>query len=293
MRIPSSRKSSSTCSAGSGRNEHRERRKLTTQQQQQQRHRPCIFTLTLFLFLTLITQVLLVTYHDDLLYYKLHHYQSSSSQGEEEYDDSVNAAASADKSRQNDDDRHQRREADPLDYEITELQEEDGVESLYTNYSMDPLDILARADIDHTTGFIPSITGREVRLAKRLGKMESLIRQAELPTVDEIQSMYGAHSYIIGLDTCNAYKATVIPEMRVMGPAGLFNSATNLLFKLMSLNCVNPDRVRAAAQASFRERAVFRQGGVYDPATTLTTSTTTTNNYDDDNDSNKMNKTIN
>ena len=295
MRIPSSRKSSSTRSGSSGRNEHRERRKLTTQQQQQQRHRPCIFTLTLFLFLTLITQVLLVTYHDDLLYYKLHHYQSSSSsQGEEEYDDSVNvAAAAAEKPRQNDDDRHQRREADPLDYEITELQEEDGVESLYTNYSMDPLDILSRADIDHTAGFIPSITGREVRLAKRLGKMDSLIRQAELPTVDEIQSMYGSHSYIIGLDTCNAYKTNVIPEMRVMGPAGLFNSATNLLFKLMSLNCVNPDRVRAAAQASFRERAVFRQGGVYDPATTLTTSTTTTNNYDDDNDSNKMNKTIN
>jgi hypothetical protein len=171
-----------------------------------------------------------VTYHDDLLYYKLHHYQPSSSSSQEEYDSDN---ADRHKSRQNGDDRHQRREADPLDYEITELQEEDGENNnnnKYTNYSMDPLDILARADIDHTAGFIPSITGREVRLAKRLGKMESLKRQAELPTVDEIQSMYGSHSYIVGLDTCHAYKTNVLPEMRVMGPAGLFNSATNLLF---------------------------------------------------------------
>ena len=275
MRIPSSRKSSNSGSRGSarGRNTQRERGRLSTRQQrqqQQQRNRPCILTLTLLLFLTLATQVLLVTYHDDLMHYKLQqHHQSSSHEGSEDEFNAAAAAAAADEpQRQNDDNNgHQRREADPLDYEITELQE-DGVSNgnnnnmllLYANYSMDPLDILARADIDHTAGFIPSITGREVRLAKRLGKMESLKRRADLPTVDEIQGMYGSHSHIVGLDTCNAYKANVIPEMRVMGPAGLFNSATNLLFKLMSLNCINPDRVRAAAKASFRERAVFRQG---------------------------------
>lgn len=281
MRVPSSRKSSSTNSgsrSSSGRNTHqRERERLSTrrrrQQQQQQRHRPCILlTLTLFLFLTLATQVLLVTYHDDLMQYKLRHrYQSSSHEGSEDEFNAA-AAAAADKPQQQNDDNNgrQRREADPLDYEITELQEDTVSNSnsnsnmlllLYANYSMDPLDILARADIDHTAGFIPSITGREVRLAKRLGKMESLKRQADmLPTVDDIQSMYGSHSYIVGLDTCSSYMANVIPEMRVMGPAGLFNSATNLLFKLMSLNCINPDRVRAAAKASFREMAVFRQG---------------------------------
>ena len=273
MRVPSSRKSSSTNSSSArGRNTQRERGRLSTRQQrqqQQQRNRPCILTLTLFLFLTLATQVLLVTYHDDLMHYKLQqHHQSSSHEGSEDEFNAAAAAAADEPQRQNDDNNgHQRREADPLDYEITELQE-DGVSNgnnnnmllLYANYSMDPLDILARADIDHTAGFIPSITGREVRLAKRLGKMESLKRRADLPTVDEIQGMYGSHSHIVGLDTCNAYKANVIPEMRVMGPAGLFNSATNLLFKLMSLNCINPDRVRAAAKASFRERAVFRQG---------------------------------
>lgn len=278
MRVPSSRKSSSTNSSSArgsgGRDTQRERGRLSTRQQrqqQQQRHRPCIVTLTLFLFLTLATQVLLVTYHDDLMHYKLQqrHYQSSSHEGSEDEFNAAAAAAADEPQRQNDDNNgHQIREADPLDYEITELQE-DGVSDsnsnnnmlLYANYSMDPLDILARADIDHTAGFIPSITGREVRLAKRLGKMESLKRQAEeLPTVDEIQGMYGSHSYIVGLDTCTSYKTNVIPEMRVMGPAGLFNSATNLLFKLMSLNCINPDRVRAAAKASFRERAVFRQG---------------------------------
>ena len=286
MRVPSSRRSSSSAnnsgSRGSGGGDtQRERRGSSTRrrrqrQQQQRHHRPCILTLTFFLFLTLAAQVLLVTYHDDLMHYKLRrHRHQSSSPHEGGSEDEFNAADAADEPRrQNDDnDGHQRREADPLDYEITELQE-DGVSngnsnynnnnntsSLYANYSMDPLDILARADIDHTAGFIPSITGREVRLAKRLGNMDSLKRRAdELPTVDEIRGMYGSHSHIVGLDTCDAYGANVIPEMRVMGPAGLFNSATNLLFKLMSLNCINPDRVRAASKASFRERAVFRQG---------------------------------
>jgi hypothetical protein len=204
------------------------------------------------------------------MHYKLRRHRHQSSWHEEEEYDSDNAADAADEPRRQNDDNngHQRREADPLDYEITELQDgnsnnnnNNNTLSLYANYSMDPLDILARADIDHTAGFIPSITGREVRLAKRLGNMDSLKRRAdELPTVDEIRGMYGSHSHIVGLDTCDAYRANVIPEMRVMGPAGLFNSATNLLFKLMSLNCINPDRVRAASKASFRERAVFRQG---------------------------------
>ena len=286
-RVPSSRRSSSSAnssgSRGSGGGDaQRERRRSSTrrrrqQRQQQRHHRPCILTLTFFLFLTLAAQVLLVTYHDDLMHYKLRrqHRHQSSSPHEGGSEDEFNAADAADEPRrQNDDnDGHQRREADPLDYEITELQE-DGVSngnsnnnnnnntlSLYANYSMDPLDILARANIDHTAGFIPSITGREVRLAKRLGNMDSLKRRAdELPTVDEIRGMYGSHSHIVGLDTCDAYGANVTPEMRVMGPAGLFNSATNLLFKLMSLNCINPDRLRAASKASFRERAVFRQG---------------------------------
>ena len=222
--------------------------------------------------------MLLVTYHDDLMHYKSRRHRHQSSSPHEGSEDEFNAADAADEPRRQNDDNngHQRREADPLGYEITELQDDsNGVSngnsnnnnnnnntlSLYANYSMDPLDILARADIDHTAGFIPSITGREVRLAKRLGNMDSLKRRAdELPTVDEIRGMYGSHSHIVGLDTCDAYRANVIPEMRVMGPAGLFNSATNLLFKLMSLNCINPDRVRAASKASFRERAVFRQG---------------------------------
>ena len=48
--------------------------------------------------------------------------------------------------------------------------------------------------------------------------------------------MYGNHSHIVGLDRCEAYRESISPERRIMGPAGMFNSATNLLNKLLKLN---------------------------------------------------------
>jgi hypothetical protein len=117
---------------------------------------------------------------------------------------------------------------------------------------MDPIDILQRADIDQSAGFIPSITGREARMAKKQNNMDSLVQKAKLPPVEEIQSMYGTKSYIVGLERCEDYREAVEPEHRLMGPAGLFNSATNLLYKLLTLNCVNTARKLAASKRGYR-----------------------------------------
>jgi len=108
-----------------------------------------------------------------------------------------------------------------------------------SNYSMEPIDILNRAGVDYSAGFVPSVNVREARAAKKTNQRQ----KAELPTLDEIQSMYGNHSFILGLDRCEEFRERVPPEHRLMGPAGMFNSATNLLNRLLKLNCVNAARV--------------------------------------------------
>lgn len=114
----------------------------------------------------------------------------------------------------------------------------------FGNYSMEPMDILRRAGVDHSAGYVPSVTVREARLAKKSGE-ESKRIEAELPPLEDIQSMYGNRSFILGLERCEEFRRTVHPVDRLMGPAGMFNSATNLLNKLLRLNCVNESRKRA------------------------------------------------
>jgi hypothetical protein len=59
----------------------------------------------------------------------------------------------------------------------------------------------------------------------------------QLPTWVDIVSMYGDKPIIYGLETCQVYRDTVKPEDRMLGPAGIFNTGTNLLFELMKANC--------------------------------------------------------
>jgi hypothetical protein len=50
--------------------------------------------------------------------------------------------------------------------------------------------------------------------------------------------MYGDKPVIHGLETCEHYRNMVKPEEdRSIGPAGLFNTGTNLLFTLLKSNC--------------------------------------------------------
>ena len=73
------------------------------------------------------------------------------------------------------------------------------------------------------------LTAANIQLDEELAK--------QLPSWDDIVSMYGEHPIIHGLDTCQTYRDTVSPEDRMLGPAGIFNTGTNLLFELMKANC--------------------------------------------------------
>jgi len=60
---------------------------------------------------------------------------------------------------------------------------------------------------------------------------------SQLPTWEDVVSMYGPSPIIHGLETCIPYRQMVKPEDRMIGPAGMFNTGTNLLFELMKVNC--------------------------------------------------------
>ena len=64
---------------------------------------------------------------------------------------------------------------------------------------------------------------------------------SQLPTWEDIVSMYGDKPIIHGVETCQAYRDTVVPADRMLGPAGIFNTGTNLLFELMKANCDLPE----------------------------------------------------
>jgi hypothetical protein len=210
-------------------------------------HRTCVngtrapLILSLLLLLTLLMQVLLVAYHEHLVFNLSNKVEDGAIGGDGDDDGGGNTDDTT----------------EDLDVGLNEdrgqrPRQEEGAPKNYSNYSMDPIDILQRADIDHSAGFIPSITGREARMAKQQNNMDSLVQKAKLPPVEEIQSMYGTKSYIVGLERCEDYREAVEPEHRLMGPAGLFNSATNLLYKLLTLNCENTERKRAASKRGYR-----------------------------------------
>jgi hypothetical protein len=62
----------------------------------------------------------------------------------------------------------------------------------------------------------------------------------QLPPWGQILENYGAEPVILGLDRCQAYRDAVPPEQRIVGPAGMFSTGTNLFFTLMLFNCLPP-----------------------------------------------------
>ena len=59
-----------------------------------------------------------------------------------------------------------------------------------------------------------------------------------LPPLSDFKSLYGEKPTIIGLDTCKAYREKIPIENRIIGPAGLFNTGTNLMAQLLDHNCM-------------------------------------------------------
>jgi len=83
---------------------------------------------------------------------------------------------------------------------------------------------------------------------------------SQLPSWDDIVSMYGDKPIIHGLETCKTYRDTVEPADRMLGPAGIFNTGTNLLFELMKANCNIKE-----ARTSKTHREPMRNGMRFQP----------------------------
>ena len=83
---------------------------------------------------------------------------------------------------------------------------------------------------------------------------------SQLPSWDDIVSMYGDKPLIHGLETCKTYRDTVEPADRMLGPAGIFNTGTNLLFELMKANCNIKE-----ARTSKTHREPMRNGMRFQP----------------------------
>jgi hypothetical protein len=74
----------------------------------------------------------------------------------------------------------------------------------------------------------------------RLANIHNLTSQEweSLPSWQQVVQRFGDRPRFIGLDTCEAYRNDVQPDRRAVGPSGMFNTGTNLLFQLLQQNCV-------------------------------------------------------
>lgn len=66
--------------------------------------------------------------------------------------------------------------------------------------------------------------------------------EAELPTWGDVASLYGSKPIIHGLETCSTFQTTVPPSDAYIGPAGMFNTGTNILPNLLYAYCDLPKR---------------------------------------------------
>ena len=77
---------------------------------------------------------------------------------------------------------------------------------------------------------------------------------SQLPTWSEVKSLYGSTPHIIGLDTCADFQSTIPKEDAYVGPAGIFNTGTNLLADLILQYCTLPQREKAHPNAGQKRK---------------------------------------
>ena len=82
-----------------------------------------------------------------------------------------------------------------------------------------------------------------------------------LPTWSQIESIIGNEPVIHGLEKCEEYKNNVPALRRMLGSAGIFNSGTNLVTRLMKENCVIPQRYNLALKL-YGQKATKEQFGI-------------------------------
>lgn len=177
--------------------------------------------LSILLSLTLCLQIVLLLYHDEfvtqmaMMESKL---LDEISAVEDIASDAINAAYRLGETNYDDEDGGEAKgRFRPFDIHKTKAVSWD--ESSSSKYSMEPMDILKRAGVDPSEGYVPSVSFKQARMAERQGRTIEK-KMAVLPSLEEIQSMYGSKSYIIGLERCEDFRKAVPPINRLMGPAG-------------------------------------------------------------------------
>ena len=64
---------------------------------------------------------------------------------------------------------------------------------------------------------------------------------AKLPTMTQIEKLYGKGPIVYGKESCKRFREMVPPEEASVASAGIFNSGTNTLAMYMNANCIMPE----------------------------------------------------
>lgn len=109
------------------------------------------------------------------------------------------------------------------------------------NRDLRPNDHAAAANANDNDNHNNSNDQNEIlRVLQQAGVTVDDATLATLPKWSDITSMYGPEPIIYGLDTCTQFQAMQDPADAFIGPAGIFNTGTNLLAELLKANCVIP-----------------------------------------------------
>jgi hypothetical protein len=81
-----------------------------------------------------------------------------------------------------------------------------------------------------------------VKILRNAGVKVTTNMFKRLPTKSNFTSMYGPEPVILGTETCSKFQKSTDPEFSFIGPAGCYNTGTNLLYKLLHQHCKMPHR---------------------------------------------------
>jgi len=102
-----------------------------------------------------------------------------------------------------------------------------------------------RVSIHQSAKELPLPTKANHTIALMLEKVGLEVTQElldQFPPIDQSSELYGDEVLIPGLETCEQYQNAVTLEDRHTGPAGMFNTGTNLMYDLLHENCKLPNR---------------------------------------------------
>lgn len=99
-----------------------------------------------------------------------------------------------------------------------------------------------------------------MRMLQQAGIDDATIQQyhSQLPTDAQISDLYGTEPIIYNLESCPTFRETVPAPQRMLGPAGLFSTGTNLLTQLLKQNCEIPERRQIYGPDATKEQLGMR-----------------------------------